>query len=239
MVVSVGASAHAGAGGDGTMTASITIHITDDHGVFRAGLRAFIEQEPDLKVVSEASSGEDTLEAVERSHPSVVVLDINMPGLPAATVTRRLLELNPRLAILVLTIHDEEHYMREFLRHGAMGFMVKTSTGSELIRAIRKVASGEMYVDPVMSRHLVANYIGRTPHARDGADALTGREREVCSFLVAGYTNAEVAEALGISKRTVETHRAAIMAKIGLRSRAELVQFAIENGLWAVPERPR
>jgi two-component system response regulator NreC len=224
---------------DTTMMASIKVHITDDHGVFRAGLRAFIEQEPDIEVVSEASSGEETLAEVERSRPSVVVLDINMPGLPAATVAKRLLDQNPRLAILVLTIHDEEHYLREFLRLGAKGFMVKTSTGTELIQAIRKVANGEQYVDPAMARYLIANYIGRTPHARDGVEALTGREREVCSYLVAGYTNAEVADALSISKRTVETHRAAIMAKIGLRSRAELVQFALENGLWSVPERRR
>lgn len=221
------------------MPGSIKVHITDDHGVFRSGLKAFIEHEPDLQVVSEAANGEETLEAVKRSLPSVVVLDINMPGLPAATVARELVERYPRLAILVLSIHDEEHYLREFLRLGAKGFMVKTSTGPELIKAIRQVAAGEQYVDPTMARYLIANYIGRSPTARDGLDVLTSREREVCSYLVSGHTNAEVAEALSISKRTVETHRAAIMAKIGLRSRAELVQFAIEHGLWAASERRR
>jgi len=215
---------------------AIKIHVTDDHAVFRCGLKAFIEQEADLVVVSEASNGEETLEAVERSHPSVVILDINLPGMPAAAVAKHLLDKYPRLAILVLTIHDEEHYLRAFLRIGARGFMVKTSTGSQLVEAIRKVASGEQYVDPTMAKYLIANYIGRPQTGRDGVNVLTGREREVCSYLAAGHTNAEVAEALGISKRTVETHRAAIMSKIGLRSRAELVQFAMENDLWAGPE---
>ena len=216
---------------------TIKVHITDDHGVFRCGLKAFIEQEPDLEVVSEAATGEETLEQVAKSNPSVVILDINIPGMPAANVARSLLDDNPRLGILVLTIHEEEHYLRWFLRLGALGFMVKTSTGTELIQAIRKVARGEQYVDPAMSGYLIANYIGRQQTARDGANVLTGREREVCSYLASGHTNAEVADALGISKRTVETHRAAIMSKIGLRSRAELVQFAMENDLWPGPER--
>ncbi len=215
---------------------TIKVHVTDDHAVFRCGLKAFIEQESDLVVVSEASTGEETLEAVERSNPSVVILDINLPGMPAATVAKQLLEKHRRLAILVLTIHDEEHYLRAFLRIGARGFMVKTSTGNQLVEAIRKVAAGEQYVDPTMAKYLIANYIGRPQTGRDGINVLTGREREVCSYLAAGHTNAEVAEALGISKRTVETHRAAIMSKIGLRSRAELVQFAMENDLWSGPE---
>lgn len=216
---------------------TIKVHITDDHAVFRCGLRAFIEQEPDLSVVSESATGEETLEEVEKTRPSVVLLDINLPGMPAATVAKKLLEQHPRLAILVLTIHDEEHYLRAFLRIGALGFMVKTSTGTELVQAIRKVANGEQYVDPSMAKYLIANYIGRPQTSRDGINVLTGREREVCSYLAAGHTNAEVAEALGISKRTVETHRAAIMSKIGLRSRAELVQFAMENDLWSGPEQ--
>jgi two-component system response regulator NreC len=215
---------------------TIKVHVTDDHAVFRCGLKAFIEQEADLCVVSEAATGEETLEEVARSQPSVVILDINLPGMPAATLAKKLIDQHPRLAILILTIHDEEHYLRAFLRIGARGFMVKSSTGTELVHAIRKVAAGEQYVDPSMSKYLIANYIGRPQTSRDGVNVLTGREREVCSYLAAGHTNAEVAEALGISKRTVETHRAAIMSKIGLRSRAELVQFAMENSLWAGPE---
>jgi two-component system response regulator NreC len=213
----------------------IRVHITDDHAVFRHGLRAFIEKESDLLVVGESADGASTIATLPTTQPDVLILDINMAGTPAAAVARELLERHPRLGILVLTIHDEEHYLREFLRIGARGFMVKTSTGSELIEAIRKIHRGGQYVDPSMSHHLIANYIGRQQRPKEGLDLLTGREREICSYLAAGYTNAEVADALGISKRTVETHRAAIMSKVGLKSRAQLVQFALENNLSLSP----
>jgi len=210
----------------------VRIHITDDHAVFRCGLRAFIEKESDFVVVSEATDGNETLLRVRETQPDVVILDINIPGPTAANVTQSLLEEFPKVAILILTIHDEEHYLREFLRLGARGFMVKTSTGSELIEAIRRVHRGEQYIDPQLSHYLIANYIGRPRKTKAGVELLTGREREICQYLASGHTNAEVAEALNISKRTVETHRAAIMSKIGLKSRAELVHFAMENGLW-------
>lgn len=214
------------------MGEQIRIHITDDHGVFRSGVRALVEREPDMVVVSEAADSDSTLELVQREKPDIVLLDINIPGMGAAKVARQILESNPQTAILVLTFHDEEHYLREFLRLGARGFMLKTSTGDALIDALRKVYRGEEYVDPALAKHLVASYVGRPKRAKDRADLLTAREREVCSYLAAGYTNVEVAEALAISKRTVETHRAAIMSKVGLRSRADLVQFALEHGLW-------
>jgi two-component system, NarL family, response regulator NreC len=210
----------------------IRIHITDDHAVFRCGLKAFIEKEPGLMVVSEATDADTTMSCVRESKPDVAILDINIPGRSAASLTQTLVDEFPKLALLVLTIHDEEHYLREFLRLGARGFMVKTSTGSELIEAIRRVHRGEQYIDPQLSHYLIANYIGRPKKVKAGVELLTGREREICQYLASGHTNAEVAEALGISKRTVETHRAAIMSKLGLKSRAELVQFAMENGLW-------
>lgn len=213
----------------------IRIHITDDHAVFRCGLKAFIEKEADMSVVSEAADADETLSRARDSKPDVVILDINIPGRSASSLARDLLTEHDSLALLVLTIHDEEHYLREFLRLGARGFMVKTSTGNELIEAIRKVHRGEQYVDPALSHYLIANYVGRPQGPKAGLDLLTGREREVCQYLASGYTNAEVANALAISKRTVETHRAAIMSKIGLRSRAELVHFAMENGLWPAP----
>jgi two-component system response regulator NreC len=214
------------------MTAPIRIHLTDDHAVFRCGLKAFIEKEADLLVVSEAADGDETIVAARAAKPDVVILDINLPKSSASTVAKDLLAEHPKLALLMLTIHDEEHYLREYLRIGAKGFMLKTSTGDELIDAIRKVHRGEQYVDPALSHYLIANYIGRPKESKEGIALLTGREREICSYLASGYTNAEVAETLNISKRTVETHRAAIMAKIGLKSRAELVHFAMENGLW-------
>ena len=148
----------------------IKIHITDDHAVFRHGLKAFIEKESDLLVVSESADGAGTLEQVEATKPDVLLLDINIPGMPASTLAHQLVEKYPKLAILVLTIHDEEHYLREFLRLGAKGFMVKTSTGTELIAAIRKVYAGDQYVDPAMARYLISNYIGRTRRPKDGLE---------------------------------------------------------------------
>lgn len=211
--------------------ATIRIHVTDDHAVFRSGLKAFIEKEADMAVVSEAAEAEETLAKVRESRPDVVILDINIPGRTASSLTGDLLAEHPKLALLMLTIHDEEHYLRQFLRLGARGFMIKTSTGDELIQAIRKIHNGEQYVDPALSRYLIANYVGRPKGPKGALDLLTGREREVCQYLASGFTNAEIGKALSISKRTVETHRASIMAKVGLKSRAELVHFANENGL--------
>jgi two-component system response regulator NreC len=218
--------------------ATIRIHVTDDHAVFRAGLKAFIGKEADMDVVSEAADAEETLVKVRESRPDVAILDINIPGRSASALARDLLAEHPDLALLMLTIHDEEHYLRQFLRLGVRGFMIKTSTGTDLVQAVRKVYQGEQYVDPVLSHYLIANYVGRAKGPKVAADLLTGREREVCQYLASGLTNAEIAQMLSISKRTVETHRAAIMSKIGLKSRAELVHFAMENGLLRSPVGP-
>jgi two-component system, NarL family, response regulator NreC len=213
------------------MNRAIRIQITDDHAVFRVGLRSFIEKHPGLEVVGENADAASTLDAVGTSRPDVLILDINMPGMSAAALVKELGRRYPAIAIIVLTIHDEEHYLREFLQLGVKGFLVKTSTGDELIGAIRKVARGEQHVDPALAPHLIARYVGRAAGTGARPELLTDREREVCGYLALGYTNAEVAAALAISKRTVETHRASIMAKTGLRTRAAIVRFAIEHGL--------
>lgn len=211
----------------------IRIHITDDHVVFRSGLKAFIEREPDLCVVSEAADQRETIERVREANPDVAILDVNDPKRSVTQLAQCLLEEAPKLGLLILTIRSDEHYLRECLRIGARGFMVKTSTGDALIEAIRKLHRGEQYIDPQLSGYLIANFIGRPRKVKEGLELLTCREREVCQYLATGFTNAEVAETLNISKRTVETHRAAIMSKMGLKSRAELVHFAIDNGLLA------
>jgi two-component system response regulator NreC len=213
------------------MTSPIRVHLTDDHAVFRCGLRAFIEKTPNLVVVGETSDAAGTLAAVEASRPDVLILDVNMPGMPATELARQLTARRPEIALLVLTIHSEEYYLRGFLELGAKGFMVKTSTGEQLIQAIHTIHSGELYVDPTLSHYLVAKYIGRPVKSQQGADLLTERERQVCAYLALGYTNAEVGTELSISRRTVETHRAAIMSKTGIHTRAEIVRFALEHGL--------
>jgi two-component system response regulator NreC len=210
---------------------TIKIHLADDHAVFRSGLKALVEKEEDLIVVGETGNSFDTLKWFTEHVADVLVLDINMPGPPTSEVARELRANHPKTAVLVLTIHSEEYYLREFLKLGAKGFMVKTSTGTELIQAVRTVYRGKTYIDPTMSKYLVSNYVGRPVKTGGRLDVLTKREQEVCTYLSMGHTNSEVAEALSISKRTVETHRATIMTKLELKSRAELVRFALENGL--------
>jgi two-component system response regulator NreC len=209
----------------------IRIHITDDHVVFRCGLKAFIEKQSDLCVVSEATDCHETLERVRKTRPDVAIIDINDPRRSTSQLAQSLLEEQPKLGVLILTVNKEEHFLREFLRIGARGFMMKTSTGDDLIEAIHTLYRGEPYVDPQLSSYLISSFIGHTRKTKFGVGLLTGREREICQYLATGYTNAEIAETLNISKRTVETHRAAIMSKVGLKNRAELVHFAMDNGL--------
>ncbi len=217
------------------MTNPIRIHIADDHAVFRCGLRAFLENEESLTVTGESADAGEALQHIRKDPPDVLILDVHMPGLPAAELVKELSKSYPQVKVLVLTMHNEERYLREFLKLGACGFMVKTSTGGDVVQAIEQVVNGEQYVDPRLAHFLISNYIGRSVETKGGAETLTAREREVCAYLASGHTNAEVASALRISRRTVETHRAAIMAKVGLKSRAELVQFAVDAGLWAGP----
>jgi two-component system response regulator NreC len=210
---------------------TIQVHIADDHAVFRSGLKALIEKEADLVVIGETGNSFDTLRWFSEHKADVLVLDINMPGPPTSEVARELGTNHPETAVLVLTIHSEEYYLREFLKLGVKGFMVKTSTGNEVIEALRTVNEGKMYVDPAMSEYLISNYVGRPLESGGRLNALTKREQEVCTYLAKGHTNKEVSDVLFISKRTVETHRASIMSKLGLKTRAELVRFALENAL--------
>ena len=210
---------------------TITIHIADDHSMFRAGLRALIEKESDLVVLGESGNSFDTLEKVRTAKPNVVILDINMPGMTTSSVVETISEELPEVSVLVLTIHDEEYYLKEFLSCGAKGFMVKTSTGTELIHGIRTVHEGKLYVDPGLSKYMIASYLGEPSKKSHNEDVLTKREQEIFDKLIYGYTNDEAAKALSISKRTVESHRASIMKKLNLKSRAELVRYALQHGL--------
>ncbi|MFQ5789459.1 MAG: response regulator [Acidobacteriota bacterium] len=207
--------------------------LADDHAILRSGLRARLEKESDFEVVAETGDGFETVRAVADNDPDVLLLDLSMPGLPGAKVAESVLEHKPGLAILVLTMHEDEYYLRELFRIGARGFVLKKSSGRELIQAIRAVHRGERYVDPSLAGHVFSSILGGS-HKKGEASrlgALSPREREVCTLLAYGHTNAEIADRLRISERTVESHRANIMAKLELRTRAELVRFAIDNGL--------
>jgi two-component system response regulator NreC len=209
---------------------SIRIHIADDHTIFRSGLRAFIENHDDLEVVGETGNGFDAIAWFRGNQADVLLLDISMPGMTGSGVARQLIEDHPGIRILVLTMHDDEFYLREFFRIGCRGFILKSSPADLLMKGIRAVAGGEVFVDPALSKHLVGTYGGAASPVTRHHD-LTPRETEVCRVLAMGHTNEEAAQVLHISRRTVETHRAAIMTKLNLHSRAELVRFALENDL--------
>ena len=213
-----------------------TIVIADDHAVFRGALKVFLEQESDFLVVGEAGTGREALAAIEDNDPDVLLLDISMPGLSGARVAQEALRRKPALAIVVLTMHDEKYYAQDLFRFGARAFVLKKSSGEELLRAIRAAHKGERYVDPALVDEAVASYVGIASRAGASAelelDVLTPREQEICRLLAYGHTNVEIAEQLYISNRTVQTHRRNILTKLGLSGRAELVAFAIDHGLF-------
>jgi DNA-binding NarL/FixJ family response regulator len=211
----------------------IRILIADDHAVFRSGLRALLEKEQDIEVVATAGDGFEAIRAVADHELDILILDLGLPGLPGTKVAESVRETRPHLAIVVLTMHEDDYYLREMLKIGVRAFVLKKSTGTELLRAIRNVYRGEEYVDPQLAGRVLSSFMGREPVkvSTGRLSLLTPRETEVCRLLAYGNTNAEIAAQLFISERTVETHRANCMAKLDLKSRAELVRFAIENGL--------
>ena len=211
----------------------IRIWIADDHAVFRSGLKALLEKESDLEVVGETGNGFDTIRAIEERDIDVLILDITMPGLPGPKVAEAVLKKKPGLLIVVLTMHEDEYYLQELFRLGVRAYVLKKSTGTDVVHAIRVAMKGNEFIDPALTNVVISSFVGRQPRKQVSGriDLTTPREREVLSLLAYGHTNAEIAEKLCISERTVETHRTNIMAKLELKSRAELVRFAIDNGL--------
>ena len=208
----------------------IRILIADDHGVLRAGLRALLNSEPDMEVVGEVDNGEKAITQAKRLKPDVLLMDISMPGISGMEATRLLNLEHPELKILLLTIHEDKSLLKEAIKYGAAGYILKRAVESELINAIRAVAAGDMYIHPAMTRALV----NQPPKPKTNIDSyfkLTEREIEVLQFIAQGYTSRQIANSLHISIRTVESHRANLMGKLNLRTRVELVRFAADKGL--------
>lgn len=210
---------------------TVRILIADDHAVFRSGLRAFLEKEKGFRIVGEAADGAAALEAVRETPCDVLVLDIRMPGPPVARTIAAARRARSRLGVVVLTMFEDAYYLREALRAGATGFVLKRSTASDVVRAIRAAAEGEVFVDPVLAHHL-AEPPAKGAAWSGGDSALSPRETEILIFLARGHTNVEIAARLSISPRTVETHRARIMEKLGIETRAEITAYAVEKGLF-------
>lgn len=209
------------------------ILLVDDHAIFRSGMRALLDGTPDLEVVAEASDGVAALAMLERHEVDVMLLDLSMPGAMSGPRTaEEALESHPHLTVVVLSMHDDDYYLREMLEIGARAYVLKRSPPEVLTSAIRAAAGGQQFVDPALVGGLINAYMGRPKGEGEARlDLLTDREREVCRLVALGYTNQEVGRHLHISPRTVETHRRNVMHRLDLRNRAELVRFAIDNAL--------
>jgi len=211
----------------------IRVLVADDHTVVREGIRYVLEREPGFEVVAEAVSGSDVLPLAEQHRPDVALLDISMPGESGLQVTARLRQALPETRILILSMYDNEEYVLESVRAGAHGYILKDTAATELRRAVRAVQEGEAFFSPPVASRLSAAVRGELAREQRSSDldSLTTREREVLHGIAHGRTNKEIAGTLGISHRTVETHRESLMRKLRIRTVAGLTRFALETGL--------
>jgi len=207
---------------------TISIGICDDHGLVRSGLRRVIEAEEDLEVTGEAASADEVLELVRNRPPDVLLLDVTMPGRSGIDALPQLLETAPGMKVLMLSMQDDPAYVRGALGAGANGYLLKDAADADLVKALHEVVNGHRYVHPALGARLVSMEIS---NLRDLDDPLSPREHEVLRLLALGHTNQEIAGKLYISVRTAESHRAKIGEKLGLRTRAELVRYALDTGM--------
>ena len=213
------------------MPEPLRVAICDDHRVVRAGLRAILEAEPDMTVIGEAATVAQARELAERAHPDAFVMDLNLPDGSGLEATRSLGQTCPSTRVLILTVNDDVVYLRQAFDAGAAGYLIKDIADLELVAAVRQVASGQRYVHPRLGAALLDEASPRPEHPAGPGGALSDREVAVLRLLAQGYTNAQAAETLFVSVRTVETHRAHINQKLGLHTRAELVRAARSAGL--------
>ena len=210
------------------MTRKIRILLADDHAMVRKGFRLILSQEDDIEIVGEAGSGQEAIQTAIRLAPDVVILDIAMPGINGVEATRLILKDCPGCRVLILSMHKDTVYVRETLRAGAKGYLLKDGIDGDLVRAVRAVASDEGFLSPSISGTVLEDY---QRHVSDPLDLLTSREREVLQLLAEGKVAKEIAAALDVSVYTVDAHRSRIMKKLQLRSSGELVRFAMRKGL--------
>jgi two-component system, NarL family, response regulator NreC len=212
---------------------SIRVLIVDDHAVVRAGLRLLLDAETDIETVGEAGDAREAIFEARSTKPDVVLMDVVLGGKSGIEVTPELLHEQPEAKVLILSMQDDPRYVREAFAAGACGYVLKEAADAELVSAVREVARGGSYVDPALGARMAAADASATQAAEE--DPLSDREREVLRLLALGHTNQEIAQMLYISVRTAETHRAHIMRKLGLDTRAELVRYALAHGLLNEP----
>lgn len=213
---------------------TIRVLIVDDHAIVRTGLRALIKGEPGMELIGEATCGEDALSMAKTLRPDVMVLDLSLPDLDGIQVTRQMKSAQPDVRVLILTVHEDEALLREAIRAGASGYIIKHAAESELISAIHSVKIGDLYIHPRMIRGLLSESESPTVRSTQSAspeEMLTPREIDVLRLIVQGYTNRQMAEELSLSVRTIEGHRSNLTEKLGLHSRVELARYAREHSL--------
>lgn len=210
---------------------TIRLALADDHLVVREGLRAMLEAEPDFEVVGQTGNGSEVAALVELVHPDVLVLDLMMPGIGGLDVIRELSRRGGGTRIVVLSMHANEAYVLEALGSGAGAYVLKQSEAGELVRAVHEVAAGRRYLSPPLSDRALEAYLRQSESGVPERATLTPREREVLQLVAEGHTSPEIAERLFISPRTVETHRSNLMRKLGLRTPADVVRYAVRHGV--------
>ncbi len=216
----------------------IDIVLADDHHHVRQGVRSLLEADPELRIVGEASTGLETCQLVKDLKPDVLLVDLRMPNLNGLEVTRQLTQRKTRTRVVILTIYDNDAYVLEALKNGAAGYILKDCTATDLVHAVHEVAAGGRYLSEAVSRRAIDAYLEESKHPmKDIYETLTGREREVLHLVAQGQTNAQVAGQLSISPRTVEVHRANMMHKLGLKTHASLIRFALEQGIIPTEQR--
>lgn len=208
-----------------------TVILADDHDVVRRGVRSILEADGNFRVLTEVADGLAAVQAVEKHKPTLLFLDLSMPRLHGLEALRQVRTASPNTKVLVLSMHNDEPYVIEALRAGAMAYILKGSESTEIARAIAEVTAGRRYLSAPLSERAIAALTNQTPDKSDPLNALTPREREVLALAAEGMSMAEVAEKLFISPRTAETHRTNLMQKLGLQSQTDLVRFAIRRGL--------
>ena len=204
------------------------ILLADDHAVVRQGFKMILGAQSDMEIVGEAANGREAVELALQLHPDIVVMDVAMPELNGIEATRRLFTADPHVRVIALSMHKDSVYVREILRAGARGYLLKDSGADDLVKAVRAVAGGESYLSPAVSNAVLDDY---RKHVTNPIDLLSSREREVLQMLAEGKTNKEIAVVLNLSVYTVDAHRGRIMEKLNLHSINELVRFALRNGL--------
>ena len=215
-----------------TSNGKIDVLVVDDHLVVREGIKMVLGTDPDLEVVGEASSGEEAVERVQELKPSVVTMEVALPGLSGFDATREIREMDPDVKVLALSMHDSEAYVFQMLQAGAAGYLLKRASAEEVIQAVKAAHRGETVLHPSVARMLVSDYVARVERGQeDSYDSLSERERQVLKLIAEGKTNKDIAQVLFLAVKTVQAHRANLMRKLGMHDRTELVKYAIRKGI--------